>query len=166
MIDSISAVSTSNAGAAPKVTRHWVRRVRVAVVVYLARRTAVGRLCGRAFLSHFGSLTRTCRDLFSVLFTQSPSFLAHQRSMHLSKGKCNASTIFGLTDIPTCYHSAITPVIVSPGSNRAISLEPQFIRPQDGAAKQDCENAAAKRWLKSAGLSYAERGVTIHAGDL
>jgi len=57
-------------------------------------------------------------------------------------------------------------VIVSPGSNRAISLEPQFIRPQHGAAKQDCENAAAKRWLKSAGLLHAEHGVTILAADL
>jgi len=43
----------------------------------------------------------------------------------------------------TYYHSAITPVIVSPGSNRVVSLEPEFIRPQDGAAKQDCENIAA-----------------------
>ncbi len=35
------------------------------------------------------------------------------------------------------YHSAITPVIVKPGANHVLSLEPQFIEPQDGAKKQD-----------------------------
>lgn len=35
-------------------------------------------------------------------------------------------------------HSAITPVIVSPNSNNVISLEPEFITPQDGSRKQDC----------------------------
>jgi len=28
-----------------------------------------------------------------------------------------------------------------------ISLDPEFITPQDGYEKQDCEVAAAKRWL-------------------
>jgi hypothetical protein len=28
-----------------------------------------------------------------------------------------------------------------------VPLQPEFIVPQDGAEKQDCENAAAKRWL-------------------
>jgi len=37
-------------------------------------------------------------------------------------------------------HSAITPVIVSPNCNQVISLEPEFITPQDGTQKQDCEN--------------------------
>ena len=177
---------------------------------------------------------------FSVFFTQSPSVLAHQRSMQLSKGKSNASTIFGVNEIPTdnhirslldpvyvslvqpvfkrvfnelherkalkalrcfdetllvaldgvwfhnsesvhchqCntqshrdgrttyYHSAVTPVIVSPGNTRVISLEPQFIEPQDGQTKQDCENAAGKRWLRGAGLSYVQHGVTILGDDL
>jgi hypothetical protein len=192
-----------------------------------------------------GSNSRyTMRDIalsaFSVFFTQSPSFLAHQRSMQLSKGKSNAGTIFGVNDIPTdnhirslldpvdvslvqpvfrkvfeeldrrqevdrlrcfdntllialdgvwfhssetvhcehCntqthrdgrttyYHSAVTPVIVSPGTSRVISLEPQFIEPQDGETKQDCENAAGKRWLRGAGLSYVDCGVTILGDDL
>lgn len=50
-------------------------------------------------------------------------------------------------------HSVITPVIVSPDNNKVISLEPEFIFPQDGNQKQDCENAAAKRWI----LKYAKR---------
>lgn len=47
----------------------------------------------------------------------------------------------------TYYHSAITPVIVKPGSEHVLSLTPEFIVPQDGYEKQDCENAAAKRWV-------------------
>ena len=66
----------------------------------------------------------------------------------------------------TYYHSAITPVLVRTGSNQVFSLEPEFIEPQDGATKQDCENAAAKRWLTGAGLYYAERGITILGDDL
>lgn len=45
----------------------------------------------------------------------------------------------------TYYHSAITPVIVAPGQRHAIALRPEFITPQDGHSKQDCEIAAAKR---------------------
>jgi hypothetical protein len=70
--------------------------------------------------SRTGSNTRyTIRDAalaaFSVFFTQSPSFLAHQRSMQLSKGKSNADTIFGVNEIPTDNHirSLLDPVDVS-----------------------------------------------------
>lgn len=38
---------------------------------------------------------------FSVFFTQSPSFLAHQRLMRQSKGSSNARTIFGIENIPS-----------------------------------------------------------------
>ena len=37
---------------------------------------------------------------FSVFFTQSPSFLQHQRLMKLKKGKDNAQSLFGLSEIP------------------------------------------------------------------
>ncbi len=37
---------------------------------------------------------------FSVFFTQSPSFLEHQRLMKSSKGKDNASSLFSLNEIP------------------------------------------------------------------
>lgn len=66
----------------------------------------------------------------------------------------------------TWYHSAITPVLVRTGSNQVFSLEPEFIGPQDGANKQDCENAAAKRWLVGAGRYYATRGMTVLGDDL
>jgi len=67
----------------------------------------------------------------------------------------------------THYHSAITPVIVKPGNNKVISLPPEFIIPQDGKTKQDCENQAAKRWLKGEGLKYLkDYKVTILGDDL
>jgi len=159
---------------------------------------------------------------FSVFFTQSPSFLAHQQSMVDRKGLSNAKTVFGMGKIPTdnhirsvldpvspehltpvfdqlnqallgrdelkdfvginetrlialdgtwyfssdnihcdeCssiehangtithYHSAVTPVVVAPGHKVAIPLPPEFIRPQDGKKKQDCEINASKRWIE------------------
>jgi len=48
----------------------------------------------------------------------------------------------------TYSHTAITPVFVKPACNKVISPAPEFIVPQDGHEKQDCENAVAKRWLE------------------
>ena len=151
---------------------------------------------------------------FSVFFTQSPSFLAHQRAMETSKGRSNGGSLFQIEKIPcdnqirslldpitpdhlyplfaeilsgleqmgqleqfevlngqllvsmdgttyfsskaihcpncqhrttskgettSYYHSAITPVIVAPGRSQVISLVPEYIVPQDGHDKQDCE---------------------------
>ena len=177
---------------------------------------------------------------FSVFFTQSPSFLAHQRDMQLRKGRNNAESLFGLNKLPSdnqirnlldpvdpkylesvfqqiflslektgllkswccfsnklliamdgteyfsskeincgnCnhrtlkngktnhYHSALTPVIVQPGNESVISLEPEFIVSQDGQEKQDCEIQAGKRWVEKHGEFYAKRGVTILGDDL
>ena len=158
---------------------------------------------------------------FAVFFTQSPSFLASQRTMQQAKGRSNADSLFGMADIPcdnqirtlldpvapaqlfpvcegvyaaleragyvsafrpfagqllialdgteyfssqeihcarcsqrthpngrvTYSHQVITPVIVAPGKHDVITLEPEFITPQDGHAKQDCEQVAAQRWI-------------------
>jgi len=66
----------------------------------------------------------------------------------------------------TYSHSAVTPVVVKPGANKVISLEPEHITPQDGHEKQDCENAAAKRWLRANGSRLKQLGVTITGDDL
>lgn len=66
----------------------------------------------------------------------------------------------------TYFHSVITPVIVHPQSRRVITLPPEFITPQDGHEKQDCESVAAKRWLQGVGAKYAELGATILGDDL
>ena len=164
---------------------------------------------------------------FSVFFTQSASFLAHQLAMKLSKGRSNAESLFEMGNIPSdnqirslldpvepgslasvfgwvfaeldrggmiepmrsfsrqilvaldqCnqralvngetnyFHSVITPVIVQPGNSHVIALQPEFIVPQDGHEKQDCEIEAAKRWISGQGLQYASKGVTILGDDL
>jgi len=177
---------------------------------------------------------------FAVFFIQSPSFLAHQRAMQLTKGRSNAECLFGLTHLPSdnqirnlldpvsptqlqsvyrqiflelerrevlksyrvfaeqllvaidgteyfsskkihcaqCsqrvlangetryFHSVLTPVIVQPGHPQVITLEPEFIVPQDGHEKQDCEIQAAKRWVETHGDFYARRRVTLLGDDL
>jgi hypothetical protein len=177
---------------------------------------------------------------FAVFFTQSPSFLAHQRAMQQTKGRNNAESLFGIEEVPcdnhirklldpiaprylfpmfeqvfsdleaaeeldgfrsldghlhialdgTCYfsskkiycqncshrtatngattyfHSAITPVVVAPDNEYVIVLEPEFIVPQDGHDKQDCEQAAAKRWINKHAEQYASRKVTLSGDDL
>jgi hypothetical protein len=45
------------------------------------------------------------------------------------------------------FHSFLGASIVAPGHQQVLPLPPEFIAPQDGAAKQDCERNAAKRWL-------------------
>lgn len=63
-------------------------------------------------------------------------------------------------------HSMITPTVVMPGKNTVVSLPPEFITPQDGKEKQDCEQNAAKRWMAKHGQRYALQGATILGDDL
>jgi len=189
--------------------------------------------------SHY-TIQDAAKAAFSVFFTQSPSFLAHQRTMKQTKGRSNAETLFQIDQIPcdnqirtlldpisprqlfgvfdevyrtlaqagvladfrvlddqvlvsmdgtgyfasktiqcqNClqrsaandetlyYHTVITPVIVRPGSSQVICLAPEFIMPQDGHDKQDCERTAAKRWIKyQAGYFQPDR-VTLLGDDL
>lgn len=177
---------------------------------------------------------------FAVFFTQSPSFLAYQRTMQQNKGRNNAESLFGIERIPcdnqirvlldplapnhlfpvfatifdslaqsgkldtfrtfdgqllvsldgtqyfsskkiccpNCshktladdtvlyFHSVITPVIVKPGSAQVISLEPEFMLPQDGTEKQDCELTAAKRWIRRNGKRCKAAQVIVLGDDL
>ncbi len=63
-------------------------------------------------------------------------------------------------------HSAITPVIVAPGKAEVLVLEPEFITPQDGHAKQDCEQEAAKRWVRRQAPLLPFTTVTVLGDDL
>ena len=47
------------------------------------------------------------------------------------------------------YHAMLAAMIVAPGHNMVLPLMPEFITPQDGAEKQDCERNAAKRWQQA-----------------
>lgn len=78
----------------------------------------------------------------------------------------NCSKIEHQNGTMTYYHSMLTPVIVNPGFDKVIALAPEFILPQDGHDKQDCENAAAKRWIQGQGKKYSPLRVTILGDDL
>jgi hypothetical protein len=78
--------------------------------------------------------------------------------------KCNSRELSsGKTNY---YHSVITPVIAQPGNAHVIPLAPEYIIPQDGKEKQDCEIEAAKRWIAENGYFLAKYGVTIMGDDL
>jgi hypothetical protein len=47
-----------------------------------------------------------------------------------------------------------------------VGLEPEFITPQDGHEKQDCEQQAIKRWVKRNARRFSPWGVTVLADDL
>jgi hypothetical protein len=177
---------------------------------------------------------------FSVFFTQSPSFLDHQRLMKSNKGKDNAESLFSIEAIPsdnqirnlldpvpastifitfqkvyewleekgvlnkflyldgeilvaldgteyfsskkincphcncrnhrngttTYFHGCVTPIIVSPNQKQVINLSPEFIKKQDGHQKQDCENAAVKRWLNKNHQNKYGYPITLLGDDL
>lgn len=66
----------------------------------------------------------------------------------------------------TYFHQVVTPVMVKPGSNQVLNLAPEFISPQDGHDKQDCETAAAKRWIEAHPIGAGDVGVTLLGDDL
>ena len=63
-------------------------------------------------------------------------------------------------------HTVVLPVIVSAGQTDVLSLEPEFVLCEDGADKQDCESAAAKRWLKHKLPEYQLEKVVVLGDDL
>jgi len=186
------------------------------------------------------AIADAAKAAFAVFFTQSPSFLAHQRTMKQTKGRSNAETLFQMEQIPcdnqiralldplsprqifgvfdevyrmleqsgvlsdfrvlddqwlvsmdgtgyftsktiqcqNClqrtsandetvyYHPVITPVLVRPGRSQVICLAPEFIMPQDGHDKQDCERTAAKRWIKYQAGHFQPHTMTLLGDDL
>ena len=62
------------------------------------------------------------------------------------------------------FHAFLGASLVAPGHKQVLPLPPEFIAPQDGAEKQDCERNAAKRWLGKHGAALA-RYRPIYLGD-
>ena len=52
------------------------------------------------------------------------------------------------------FHQMLAATVVAPGHARTLALAPEFVQRRDGAAKQDCEREAAKRWLQCHGPRY------------
>jgi len=84
-------------------------------------------------------------------------FSSQSKNIHCPNCSCLRHTE-GTT---THFHSAITPVLVSPGHSQVVPLRPEFIVPQDGQVKQDCEINAAKRWLGAHATRYATGNDTL-----
>jgi hypothetical protein len=63
-------------------------------------------------------------------------------------------------------HTVMLAVLCAPDQEQVICLEPEFITPQDGHAKQDCEQQATKRWVKRNVARFGPGTVTILADDL
>ena len=64
------------------------------------------------------------------------------------------------------FHAFLGATLVAPGHHQVLPLPPEFIAPQDGAEKQDCERSAAKRWLARHGRSVAHLRPIFLGDDL
>jgi hypothetical protein len=62
------------------------------------------------------------------------------------------------------FHAFLGASLVAPDHKQVLPLAPEFIVPQDGAEKQDCERNAAKRWLAKQGPALAAYR-PIYLGD-
>jgi hypothetical protein len=61
------------------------------------------------------------------------------------------------------FHTVLCATLVAPGHSQVVPLAPEFVTPQDGHAKQDCESRAARRWLARHGAAYARLNPVISA---
>jgi hypothetical protein len=115
-----------------------------------------------ASLRHGGHLEgwRTLRE--TLLIALDGTWYYSSQKIHCP----NCSSLEHKSGDKTYYHSAVTPVIVAPGHDRAIPLRPEFITPQDGHTKQDCEIAAGKRWLEKNAAHYAPLRATLLGDDI
>lgn len=64
------------------------------------------------------------------------------------------------------FHAFLGASIVAPGHQHVLPLAPEFIAPQDGAEKQDCERNAAKRWLARHAVGLAHMRPVFLGDDL
>lgn len=88
----------------------------------------------------------------------------HHSSRDISCPACNSKTHKNAET--TYFHSFVGASLCAPNHNQVLSLPPEFITPQDGQDKQDCENTAAKRWLEQHGQTYAKEKAIILGDDL
>jgi len=70
-------------------------------------------------------------------------------------------------DEKTYYsHLVMVAVVCAPEQEHVICLDPEFITPQDGHEKQDCEQQATKRWVERNAERFEPWSVTILTDDL
>jgi len=66
----------------------------------------------------------------------------------------------------TYSHAVLLPVVSAPGQPQVFCLDPEFMTPQDGHEKQDCEQQAIKRWVERNAERFEPWSVTILTDDL
>ena len=75
---------------------------------------------------------------------------------------CDQCSVAHHKDGRTVYsHSVLLAAVVAPKMGHVIALQPEFIHPQDGTDKQDCEQRAARRWLAHVAPLYSDLDVTL-----
>src|SRR5271163_3442248 len=62
------------------------------------------------------------------------------------------------------FHTVVAASIVKPGKNWILPLRPEFVEPQQGYDKQDCESRAARRWLALNAYRYSKLN-PVYLGD-
>ena len=62
------------------------------------------------------------------------------------------------------FHTVVAACIVKPGKNWVLPLRPEFIEPQQGYDKQDCESRALRRWLECNAARYSHLD-PVYLGD-
>lgn len=63
-------------------------------------------------------------------------------------------------------HQVLLAVLCAAEQAHVVCLEPEFITPQDGHKKQDCEQQAIKRWVERNARRFEPWSVTILTDDL
>ena len=63
-------------------------------------------------------------------------------------------------------HQVLIAVLCGAQQSQVVCLEPEFITPQDGHNKQDCEQQAIKRWVKRNARHFAPWKITVLTDDL
>lgn len=107
------------------------------------------------------STFRTGPENNTLLITLDGTWFFSSETIHCAS--CSTKT----TDGKTIFrHGMINPAIVAPGKPQAIALPPEFITPQDGDRKQDCEHKASKRWIARHKKKYASLCVSLLGDDL
>ena len=62
------------------------------------------------------------------------------------------------------FHTVVAASIVKPGKTWVLPLRPEFVEPQQGYVKQDCESRAARRWLELNASRYSKLN-PVYLGD-
>lgn len=79
---------------------------------------------------------------------------------------CPNCTVYEHEDRTLYAHLLVAAVLTAPGQPHVLALEPEFVVPQDGHDKQDCEQQAIKRWVRRNAERFEPWSVTLLTDDL